>query len=190
MWTTVQTQRLMGISPTVLVIQRGTSMRGDESNKDIQRSQPDAGDFAKSQQQGDNLSSFLQNITSKDFQEALLAQNVTDRGIGGGQAYCDATFNRQHLVVRFTPGFDPRQHANENNAQNVVYLEPQKGQDSYYNCIVNCHYNAKGELVGTPAHAQVNPYNNKVECYIPPNTPEVTFKNHIPKPNANKTAQA
>lgn len=163
-------------------------MTADHTNKDM-RTQPDAGDAVRPQQQGDsaNLTSFLQNLTGKDYQEALLAQNVPERGIGGGQAYCDTNFNGQHLVVRFTPGFNPKEHANEKNAQNVVYLEPQKGQNSYYNCIVNCHYNSKGELVGTPAHAQINPYTNQVECYIPPNTPAVTFKNHIPKP---KTADA
>lgn len=135
---------------------------------------------------GGNIASFLQNLTSKDYQDALIAQNVSDntsRALGPNeQAYCDGNFNGQHLVVRFTPGFDPREHKNEANAQRTVYLEPAKGQQQgYYNCLTNCHYDKNGHLVGTPAHAYVdNPQTGHITVYIPPNTPEVTMKNHFP----------
>ncbi len=152
----------------------------------------DRGDQLNPTQQGDggNIASFLQNLTSKDYQEAMIAQNPTEnvsRGLGQNeQAYCDSNYNGQHLVVRFTPGFDPRKHKNEDNAQSIVYLEPVKGANNYYNCLVNCHYDKQGNLVGTPAHAQRNPYTGKIECYVPPNTPEVKFKNHFPEDNKKK----
>lgn len=137
------------------------------------------------QSDGSNLASFLQNLTPNDYKEALLAQNVADkssRGLGANeQAYCDGNYAGQHLVVRFTPGFDPRDHKNESNAQRTVYLEPPPGQpQGYYNCLTNCHYDKNGNLVGTPAHAERNPYDGKITVYIPPNTPEVRLKNHFP----------
>ncbi|MBX9877566.1 MAG: hypothetical protein K2Y22_03835 [Candidatus Obscuribacterales bacterium] len=165
-------------------------MSHDRQNKAEQNF--DKGDQQNTQLQGDgsNLTSFLQSLTSKDYQEALLAQAPPEsRALGPNeQAYCTGTFNGQPLMVRFTPGYDPREHKGEKNTPNTVYLEPTKGQNPYYNCLTNCHYDKNGNLVGTPAHAYME--NGRPYAYIPPGTPEVTMKNHFPDDKKSKSASA
>ncbi len=114
----------------------------------------------------------------------------------------------ENIVVKWPPGYDPRQHAGEqfgdptklgNTVVNIAEIPPVPGKNNYWNALANPYIDAQGHLCGTPMHIERGPAKHLPNgqtikgdiTYYSSSRVQVSCENHYPqKKHSQKTADA